>query len=354
MKEISEKIIKKFEELDQKIASTNPSDTDAMKSLGKERKKMEPVVQAAQEWLKMSEELKSLKEMIEGIDASMVAMAKEEKKKVEPKFEALDKKLFRLLNPPDPRAERDAIIEIRAGAGGDEAGLFVADLFRMYNKYAQRKGLDVEIYSSSPTGVGGFKEMVFAVSGLNAFGWFRFEQGVHRVQRVPKTEAQGRIHTSTVTVAVLPEVSEVEIKIDVKDLRIDTYRASGAGGQHVNKTDSAVRITHLPTGVVAQCQEERSQGQNRMRAMALLRAQLYEQAEAKARKERSDMRKSQVGTGDRSEKIRTYNFPQDRITDHRINLSIFNIEKVLVGDMDELISTLQLKEEERQKLDKSL
>lgn len=339
-------IIEKFSQLDKEIASTSPSDTDQMKRLGKERKKMEPIVSAAQEWLRVSKELKSLDEIIQGNDSSLVEMASEEKLTLLGKFEELDRKIFKLLNPPDPKSDRDSIVEIRQGAGGDEAGLFVSDLFRMFNRFAQKKGLEVEIYSSSPTGVGGLKEIIFGISGPHAFGWFRFETGVHRVQRVPKTEAQGRIHTSTVTVAVLPEVTEVEIKIDPKDLRIDTYRASGAGGQHVNKTDSAVRITHVPTGVVSQCQEERSQGQNRMRAMALLRAQLYQAAEDKLKKERSSMRKAQVGTGDRSEKIRTYNFPQDRITDHRINFSVFNIESVLAGEMDEIIAALQAREEE--------
>ena len=346
MKEKILSLIEKFKALEEKMASLSASDTTQMTQLSRERKKLEPLYQASQEWLRMKKELGSLKELMDGNDPSMVDLARSEHGELEKNFEAHEKKLFKLLNPPDPRANRNSIIEIRAGAGGDEAGLFVANLFRMYSRFAQKNNLDVEVFSSNTTGIGGLKEVVFGVSGPNAFGLFRFEQGVHRVQRVPLTEASGRIHTSTVTVAVLPEATEVEVKIDMKDLRIDTYRASGAGGQHVNKTDSAIRITHFPTGLVVQCQEERSQGQNRVKALNLLRARLQELEEEKAQKERSDLRKKQVGSGDRSEKIRTYNFPQDRITDHRINYSVFGIEKFLSGEMDEMISTL-LSEEEK-------
>jgi peptide chain release factor 1 len=268
-------------------------------------------------------------------------MAREEQKSLTEKIAVTEQRLHELLTPRDPIFDRTAIIEIRAGAGGDEAGLFAAELFRMYTRFAQSKGLSVEVYSSSSSGIGGLKEVIFSVAGDNAFGWFRFEQGVHRVQRVPKTEAQGRIHTSTVTVAVLPEPTEVEVKVDMKDLRIDTYRASGAGGQHVNKTESAIRITHVPTGIVVACQEERSQGQNRLRAMAVLRAKLQEAQEEKQLSEQKQMRKKQVGTGERSEKIRTYNFPQDRITDHRINVSVHNIPAFMDGDLDEMIKELE-------------
>lgn len=353
MKDKALDVIKNLKDLDEQIANTSPSDVARMTPLGKERKRLEPIVQAAEEWLRLSTELSHLDEMINGSDVAMVELARSEKPLLQEQFQVLDKKLYRLLNPPDPRADRDTIVEIRPAAGGDEAGLFVGDLFRMYQRWAQKKNLELTIYSLTAQGVGGYKEITFGVSGIGAYAWFKYEQGVHRVQRVPKTEAQGRIHTSTVTVAVLPEPTEVEIKIDNKDLKIDTYRASGAGGQHVNKTESAIRITHIPTGVVVACQEERSQGQNRLRAMTLLRAKLQEAAEEKLSNEHKALRKKQVGSGDRSEKIRTYNFPQDRITDHRINVSVFNIENFLSGEMDELVMALQSKEEELFKGDES-
>jgi peptide chain release factor 1 len=249
MRDKIENILSKFRSLEHEMASA-ASDRARLTELGKERKRMEPIVQAAEEFARLDDELRSLDEMMKSPDASMVALAQEEKPTLEQKVAAKRTELEKLLKPRDPRADRNVIVEIRAGAGGDEAGLFVADLFRMYSRFAQRKALNLAVYDSSPTGVGGLKEIIFQVSGVNAYGWFHLEQGVHRVQRVPATEAQGRIHTSTVTVAVLPEPTEVEINVDVKDLRIDTYRASGAGGQHVNKTDSAIRITHIPTGIV--------------------------------------------------------------------------------------------------------
>jgi peptide chain release factor 1 len=339
-------VLQNFNSLEKQIGEVGGSDPARLASLSKERKKLEASARACQEWLRMSDELSSLDEMLAGGDPQMADLARQEKAELEPRFREFDLKLYKMLNPPDPRADRTTIVEIRSGAGGDEAGLFVAELFRMYSQFARSKGLTVTVYESTPTGVGGLKEVIFEIDGPNAFGWFRFETGVHRVQRVPKTEAQGRIHTSTVTVAVLPEATEVEIKVDPKDLRIDTYRASGAGGQHVNKTDSAIRITHIPTGIVVQCQEERSQGQNRLRAMGLLRAKLQEAEEERRFKERADLRKKQIGTGDRSEKIRTYNFPQDRVTDHRINVSVHHIEKFMEGDIQDMIDALLAKEEE--------
>ncbi|MCB4755614.1 MAG: peptide chain release factor 1 [Elusimicrobia bacterium] len=345
-KEKIQSFLEKLHSLDQQMANLPPHETQQIAQLAKERKKLEPLSLLAEEWLKTWDEIHGVKELMGGTDPHLAELAEQEKKSLDEKLNSIDEKLFQLMNPPDPRSDREPLIEIRAGAGGDEAGLFVADLFRMYSRFAQRQGLSVQVYDSNPTGIGGFKEIIFKTSGPNAFGWFKYEQGVHRVQRVPDTEAQGRIHTSTATVAVLLEPTEVEIKVDPKDLRIDTYRSSGAGGQYVNKTDSAVRITHLPSGIAVQCQQERSQQQNRLRAMSLLRARLKEMAEEKITKEQGDIRKKQVGSGDRSEKIRTYNYPQDRITDHRINVSVFNIEKFMNGELDELILALRAREEE--------
>ena len=346
MKEKIVHLLEDFRTLDHQMAAVPSSDTARLTELARERKRLEPIILAAREWLRLSDEVDSLQELERGSDASLADMAREELPAVRERLAMQNGALKRLLRPPDPRAHRDTIIEIRPAAGGDEAGLFAAELYRMYSRYAQAKDLTLSTFSLNPSGVGGMKEVVFGVSGANAYGWFRFEQGVHRVQRVPKTEAQGRIHTSTVTVAVLPEPTETEIKVDPKDLRIDTYRSSGAGGQHVNKTESAVRITHLPSGIVVACQEERSQGQNRLRAMSLLRAKLQEAAEEKQAKEQSDLRRQQIGTGDRSEKIRTYNFPQDRITDHRINFSMHGIDRVMDGELDPLHEALESREEE--------
>jgi peptide chain release factor 1 len=276
----------------------------------------------------------------EAADPEMRALADGELKTLKGQREALERELQELLLPRDPTDEKGVIMEIRAGAGGDEAALFAADLLRMYTRYAESARFRVEMLSAHPTGIGGMKEAILAIEGKGAFRKLRHESGVHRVQRVPATEASGRIHTSTVTVAVLAEAEEVDVQIDPKDLQIDVFRASGAGGQHVNVTDSAVRITHIPTGLVVSCQDERSQHKNKAKALKVLRARLLERARAEQEREIADTRRQQVGTGDRSERIRTYNFPQGRVTDHRIGLTLHNLPGVLDGNLDELTQAL--------------
>ena len=314
---------------------------DRFRKLSQEYAEITPVVRHYQQYRSACEERDAARIMLDDSDKDMRALAAEELPGLEGQVEALASELQTLLLPKDPNDERNIFLEIRAGTGGDEAALFAGDLFRMYSHYAERRGWKVEIVSSSPSEVGGYKEIISRVVGRGAYSRLKFESGAHRVQRVPQTETQGRIHTSACTVAIMPEADEIDdIDINPTDLKIDTYRASGAGGQHVNRTDSAVRITHLPSGVVVECQDERSQHKNKARAMSVLRSRLLEAEQRKQRETEAATRKSLVGSGDRSERIRTYNFPQGRVTDHRINLTLYKLEQVMLGELDEIIGPL--------------
>lgn len=334
-----------LKELDERLSSQEVmSDMKLYKELMLERSHLAPVVDKLEEMTKLSEEIDGSKELIKAeTDPEMVEMAKEELEELASKYQEAEKECRILLIPPDPLEGKNIIMEIRAGTGGDEAALFAADIFRMYTHYAEKKHWKMEIMSQNETGIGGLKEIVVSISGKDVYGSMRYESGVHRVQRVPETESGGRIHTSAITVAVLPEAEETDIEINEKDLKIDVMRAGGPGGQCVNTTDSAVRITHLPTGLVVIQQDEKSQIKNKAKALRVLRARLYELEETKKQKERADARKNQVGSGDRSERIRTYNFPQNRCTDHRINLTSYNLDRVLDGELDEFIDALKLK-----------
>lgn len=311
---------------------------DRLRVVNQELKELTPVVEAFSAWEQADRRLRETEELLS--DPELRAMAQEELSAAKAEAERLEQELKRLLLPRDPEDGRNVVVEIRGGVGGEESALFAASLFRMYGMYAERKGFSVDVVSENRTELGGVKEISFLVEGDGAWSRFKFESGVHRVQRVPETESAGRIHTSAATVAVLPEAQEVEFTIAPGDLKIDTYRSSGAGGQHINKTESAIRITHLPTGTVVECQEERSQFKNKDKAMKVLRSRLYEAELAKQDAAQAARRRSQVGSGDRSERIRTYNFPQGRVTDHRIGLTLYKIDAVMDGDLDELIDAL--------------
>ena len=330
-------VLERFHEVEARMGSA--ADGQEIVRLGKEYAELKPVAEAVAKLADARKEAADLQEMARADDPDMAALAREELGLLDERLPEVEREVALLLAPRDKDENASVIIEVRAGTGGDEAALFAGDLFRMYQRYAQVRGWKVEVDSVSEGEMGGYKEIVASITGDGVYGRLKFESGVHRVQRVPDTEAQGRIHTSAATVAMLPEPEDVEIEINDGDLRIDTYRSSGAGGQHVNKTDSAVRITHLPSGIVV-TSSEKSQHQNRAKAMKVLRARLYDQQRTQLDNARAEARKSQVGSGDRSERIRTYNFPQGRLTDHRINLTLYSLPKIMEGDLDEMLDAL--------------
>lgn len=339
-----EKIVERFEEINQELMKPEVvSDQQKLIKLTKERSELEEIVYTYKRYKEVKKNVEGNKEIIYSkLDPELVELAKAELDELEKELERLEEDLKMLLLPKDPNDSKNCIVEIRAGTGGEEAALFAADLFRMYSRYSESKGWKVDLIDMNDTGIGGLKEVIFMLQGDGAYGNMKYESGVHRVQRVPKTESSGRIHTSAASVVVLPEAEDVEVEINPNDLRIDIFRSGGAGGQNVNKVETAVRITHIPTGIVVQCQDERSQIQNRIKAMKVLRARLYDLQMEEQNKELAEQRRSMVRKGDRSDKIRTYNFPQNRVTDHRIGLTLYNLQEILDGNLDELIEQLKL------------
>jgi peptide chain release factor 1 len=349
-----ENIENRYEEISRQLSDPSViSNQDRYRSLMKEINELQPIVEKYRQYKEVKGKIAEALEMLSGnLDPDFKEMYDDELKEARELIPSIEDQLRVLLLPSDPNDSKSVIIEIRGGAGGDEAALFAADLHRMYTMYAENRSWNSEILDANVTGIGGIKEISFSIDADGAYSRLKYESGVHRVQRVPETESSGRIHTSTVTVAVLPEADEVDVDINPNDVEIDTYRSSGAGGQHVNKTDSAIRLTHTPTGIVVTCQDERSQHKNKDKAFKILRAKLFEIAQIEQDKEIAQNRKSQVGTGDRSERIRTYNFPQGRVTDHRINLTLYKIEAIMNGDLDELIDAL-ITEDQAKKLSRS-